>query len=337
MLKTDKQRHIVGLVMLSMTAIFWGAGFVLIDQLLSSSFYSTPALVNAIRFGVASICLLALFNKKIHLNKQILFYGGIGGILLFVGFLLQIIGQKYTTPSHSGFFTTTYFAYVPFITWIFYKKRPSWLTFGAVALAIVGLVVLNFSGNESSDKTWLGDIFTCIGAFMFAVQIFWADFCLKKDKMDYVQLTFWQVAIAALLFCLYTLAFESGKYSTMQIDVKYCWWRLLIVTFGGTAFAYYAQTYAQKHVAPSTTSLILACESPIGAFLSMTLMIEEFSWATVIGGLMVFVAVILSEVVSSLHSKKHCRSKTQLSNINTDGTPIDKANSAVDENNDIEQ
>lgn len=318
---TGKQKHNLGVVMLAMTAMFWGAGFVVIEQMLDVSFYNTPALINAIRFSVATLCLLAIFNKKIRFNKHVLLYGGIGGLMLFAGFLLQIIGQKYTTPSHSGFFTATYVAFVPFIAWIVYKRRPSWVTFCGIALAIVGFVVLNFSNSEATDNTWIGDILTLSGAVMFALQIVWADYALKKSKIDYVQMTFWQVAFSALLFVLYTLTVESVHYSTMTIDIKFCWWRLAIVTLGGTAFAYYAQTFAQKHVSASTTSLILSCESPIGAFLSMILLIEDFSWRTVIGGLMIFTAVVLVEVVSSLICKKRCCCKENSLQVDTCDTP----------------
>lgn len=324
MLKTSKQQHIVGLVMLSLTAILWGAGFVVTEQLLDVSFYNTPALVNAIRFGVATFCLLALFNKKIRFNKNILLYSSVGGAMLFVGFLVQIIGQKYTTPSHSGFFTATYVAFVPFITWMVYKKRPSWVTFCGVGLAIAGLIVLNYSNGDTTSNSWLGDILTLIGAVMFACQIFWADYALKNNKINYVQLTFWQVAIAALLFVIYTLTVESVHYSTLSVNWNFSWWRLAIVTFGGTAFAYYAQTFAQNHVSPSETSLILSCESPIGAFLSMILLIEEFAWKTVIGGLLVFGAVVLVEVVSVFHAKKYDnKNKTQQTEVSDTIVDVD--------------
>ena len=301
----NSKQHSIGLILLSMTAIFWGAGFVINNQLLDATFFNTPSLLNAMRFVIASLCLLAVFNRKIRFSKQILFYGGLGGAMLFAGFLSQTIGQKYTTPSHSGFFTAAYVMFVPFIGWIAYKKRPRWISFVGVAVAIVGLLVLNFSSNDvGTEKMWLGDILTILCAVMFALQIFWTDYTLKKNKVDFVQLTFWQVAVAAVLFVLYSAIFESKHYSSMSFDMSYCWWRLLIVIFGGTAFAYYAQTFAQNHLAPTETSLIMACESPIGAFLSMILIIEPFSWQTVVGGVLVIAAVILVEVVPTITCRK---------------------------------
>ena len=306
MIKTNTKQHTLGLILLSMTAIVWGAGFVLNDQLLDATFYKTPALLNALRFGISTLCLLAVFNKKIRFNKQILLYSGLGGVLLFVGFLLQTIGQKYTAPSHSGFFTASYVMFVPFIGWIAYKKCPRWFSFVGVALAVIGLVVLNFKNDDMGAKNiLLGDVLTLLCAVMFAVQIFWTEYSLRSNKVDFVQLTFWQIAIAAVLFILYSAIFESKYYTSMTFDVSYCWWRLLIVIFGGTAFAYYSQTFAQMHLNATESSLIMACESPIGAFLSMVLLIEPFSWQTTVGGLLVIAAVILVEVAPTIVHKKH--------------------------------
>ena len=306
MVKTDKKSHAIGLVMLLMTALFWGAGFVLNDQLLDAAFYDTPSLLITLRFGIAALCLLALFNKRIRFNKRILLYGGVGGVLLFAGFLTQTIGQKYTVPSHSGFFTASYVMFVPFITWIAYKKRPGWFSFVGAAVAVVGLVVLNFKSDDlGANNVLIGDVLTVSCAIMFALQIFWTDYTFKKNQVDRIQLTFWQVAFAAVLLMLYSLIFESKNYASIDIAaVGDNWWRLLIVIFGGTAFAYYAQTYAQKWVSPTETSLILGCESAIGAILSMALLIEPFSWQTVVGGLLVLAAVVLVEVAPNVHSRR---------------------------------
>ena len=302
MVKTGKKQHVIGLILLSMTALFWGAGFVLNDKLLDAAFFDTPALLLTMRFGIAALCLLVVFNKRIRFNKQILLYGGLGGLMLFGGFLMQTIGQKYTVPSHSGFFTASYVMFVPFITWIAYKKRPSWFSFVGVAIAVIGLVILNFNLKEvGAENTLIGDGITIACAVMFALQILWTDYSLKKNKIDYVQLTFWQVAIAALLFILYSAIFESKHYTAINLSaLNDCWWQLLIVIFGGTAFAYYAQTYAQKNVSPTETSLILGCESAIGAILSMILGVEAFSWQTIVGGALVLTAVALVEVVPSI-------------------------------------
>lgn len=302
--KSTKKLHTVGLIMLAMTAIFWGAGFVLNAQLQATSFVGAPAALNAARFIGSAIILLFIFIKKLRLNKRVLLFGVIGGICLFAGFQLQLVGLSYTTPAHCGFFTASYIVFVPFIAWITYRKRPEWIVFVGIGVAIVGFIILNINGQQDTAKnTLLGDALTLGSAIMFALQIVWSDYALKKD-VDYSNLTFWQITFAGVLFVVYSLIFESKNYSIANFDFGYSWWRLLIVIFGGTAFAYYAQTYAQRLCTPTETSLILACESPIGAIISVIIGADTFSWTIVVGGLFVLAAIVLVEIVPMYLQKR---------------------------------
>ena len=290
--------------MLALTTMIWGSGFVINAELRASSFANTPALLNAVRFGIAALCLLAVFNRKIRFNKRTLFHGAVGGALLFGAFMLQTVALSYTTPAHNGFFTAAYVVFVPFITWIVYKKRPSWILFIGAGVAICGLLVLNLKSETLPQGSWKGDLLTLGCAICFALQIIWTDILLTKNKTDSVQLSFWQVAFAAILFIAYTLIFEHKYVFNINFDFGYCWWRLAIVTVGGTAFAYFAQTYAQNHVSPTETSIIMACESPIGASLSLLVGLDVLTWTIPVGGCMVIAAVILVEIVPSIVDKR---------------------------------
>lgn len=280
-------------------------------QLRAASFAETPAMLNAVRFVGSALVLLVIFAKKLKFNKKTLLFGSLGGVMLFAGFQLQLVGLGYTTPAHCGFFTAAYIVFVPFMSWIAYKKRPEWVVFVGVVLAIVGLIILNLNGGEQKgSNVWLGDLLTLGGALMFALQIVWGDYALKKD-VDYANLTFWQVTFAGILFVLYSLIFESKSYDIADFDVSYCWWRLLIVVLGGTAFAYFSQTYAQRHLSPTETSLLLACESPIGMVISIIIGMDSVTWTIFVGGALVIAAVILVEVVPLLIAKRKRTAITQ--------------------------
>lgn len=306
MLETDKKHHLIGLVMLSATAIFWGAGFVLNANLLNAAFNETPNLINTVRFGVATIILAIVFARKLKFNGKTLLYAGLGGFMLFAGFTLQLLGLKRTTPSHNGFFTAAYVVFVPFISWILRKKRPSWVTFVGVVVTTIGLAILNFTTDAESNvsDTLIGDLLTLAGAVLFASQIALTDYVYAKKDIDYANMTFWQVLTATILFVLYSVIFESHAYSAVTFDPEYCIWRLAVTAIGGTAFAYWSQGYAQKHLSPTETSLILACESPIGTVISVIAGVETFVWNTAVGGALVIAAVIIMEIVPRLLEKR---------------------------------
>ena len=312
MVNVNVKKRILSLVMLGVVALVWGIGFVLADELLADGFAPVPGLQNAIRFGVGTLMLVIVLWKHIKLTKQTVLYGAIGGALLFGGFLLQLAGQTYITPAHCGFFTALYFVMTPFFAWIVYKKAPHYTVFIAVALAVVGLVILNIGKMPTAEET-LGSMLTIAGATMFALQIVFSDYLLKNDKIECNNLVVLQLIVASVLFIIYTLIFESSKYPTLTIQLDKVWWKLAIVALLGTGFAYYAQTYAQKYVAPTQTSLILACETPIGAIASMIVGIDLFGWNIVVGGILVVGSVFLVEFAPALTEKlrKRRRDKTK--------------------------
>ena len=294
MTKSNNQKRILSLLMLSATAVVWGVGFVFTDQLLLLGFAKTPGLQNAFRFVIGTVFLVILLWKDIKLSKKNILYGLFGGAMLFAGFMLQLVGQTYITPAHCGFFTALYFVMTPFITWIFYKKKPNFAVIIAVVCAVLGLAILNIGHMPTKEET-LGMILTIIGALMFAIQIVFCDYLLANDKIKSNNLVVLQLVVASLLFVLYTLIFESKNYATLSIQWDLAWWRLAIVALIGTGFAYFAQMYAQNHVSPAQTSLILACETPIGAIVSIMVGIDQFSWNIVIGGLLIIGSIFIIE------------------------------------------
>ncbi len=300
---TQKQQHILALTMLSLTAIIWGWGFVLNSELLNASFEQTPILLNAVRFGGASVVLLVVFATKLRFNKQSVLCSLIGGTFLFFAFWLQTIGLKYTTPAHNGFFTASYIIFVPFFSWAVSKKRPRISTFVGIGIAVVGLAVLNLKG-QSQQNTLFGDLITLVSALIFALQIVWTGHVVDKQKADHYTFTTLQLAVASVWFVVASLIFESSKYNSIEFNFSYSGWRMLVVALLGTAFAYFSQTFAQINLTSSETSLILGCESPIGAIISILIGLDTFTWGIVIGGMLVFVGVIVVEVLPNVVKKK---------------------------------
>lgn len=309
MVNTQTKKHNIALMMLSMTAIVWGFGFLLSDLLLQNGFAEIPFTLNALRFGSAAIVLAAVFCRRIKVNKQLLLYGCVGGALLFGGFGLQLVGLKYTTPAACGFFTASYALFVPFIVWIFRKKRPSLLVAIGIVSALVGLLIMNVpqQTEKASNNELLGNMLTLGGSLFFAVQIVLADYALKDKKIDPIGLTVTQVAACGILFVVSALIIECKSYPTLSINWNNCWWAITIVSLLGTAFAYFSQTFAQNHLKPAETSIIIACESPIGAVLSVVLGFESFSWQLCVGGFFVLLAVVFVEILPHIVNKKESK------------------------------
>lgn len=322
MVLSERKQHNIALAMLCATAVVWGAGFLLNKLLLLNGFLELPFSMNAVRFSLASLVLGIVFCRKIRFSKQLLVFGSIGGLLLFGGFGLQIVGLKYTTPSSSGFFTVSYTLFVPFIAWIVNKRRPTLITvLGAVA-ALIGLTVLNIPTCEvpRGDNELLGNMLTLGGSLFFAFQMILTDKALNDKKLDAIGMTVVQLAFCALIFVLVAAIFESGKYATTEMNLVPCLWQMAIVSLLGTAFAYFAQTFAQAHLSATETSIVVACESPIGAILSVALGMEALSWNLIVGGIFVLGAVVLMEILPTIVKKAKRQASAETNGTENDET-----------------
>lgn len=298
MLKTSKLKNIknnlltketVNVLLLLIVAIIWGAGFTFNKLALNSG--ASPSFIGVLRFGGASVIFPIIMHKRILWSdlKQWK-YGVLCGIPMFAGFLLQNIGQKYTTPSNSALFTATCVVIVPFLSWIFLKSRPTKKIILCALLCIIGVVIISGSGNTFSLN--FGDIITLAGAVAFAFHFITITYSLKK--VNNFTLTWMEFVACAILFTIYFLLFEFD--ANTVIDVSMLWVPILCLTLFSSVCGYTIQLYSQQFVSASKTSIILCTESAFGPVISIIFGLELFSLNTLIGGFFVLLSAILLEV-----------------------------------------
>lgn len=305
----EKKKHILSFAMLCLTALVWGVGFVLSKRLLANGFEAIPFSQNAIRFGLAAVVLMAIFGRKIKWNKNLVLWGGLDGLFLFLAFGLQIFGLKYTTTSSCGFFTAAYTLFVPLASLLILKRKPSLSSLLGVALALAGLAVLSTPTAEQFDgRQFLGNMLTLGGSLFFALQIVLTEKAMRDDKIEAMDFNVVQISFGAMFFVIAAAIFESGNYASVQLNIVPCVWQMAIVSLLGTAFAYFAQTYGQKNLSATESSVVLACESPIGAIASVIVGDEAATLQMILGGLLILSALAVIEILPTIR-KKHNESK----------------------------
>ena len=124
------------LALLAMTAC-WGSTFFLIKDLLDR----LPVLdFLAVRFAVASVALWLLSPRSLsRLSRESVRHAIVLGLLYGVAQILQTAGLAHTPASVSGFITGMYVVCTPVFAAMLLRSRITATTWGAVALAMVGL------------------------------------------------------------------------------------------------------------------------------------------------------------------------------------------------------
>ena len=276
----------IGKIGLVIVAIIWGTGFVVTALALENY---TPYQILAIRFTVAFVVLLLVNLKKLHLlSLKTLGRGSLLGTVLFLAYAFQTIGLQYTTASKNAFLTAVNVIIVPFLSYLILKNKLPLKNFVGSFVTLIGIGLLSLTGTMGGFN--LGDGLTLICAVFFALQIFVTDLFVAEEETWALMLL--QMGAAALLSWL-TL-FISGETSINYQPVN-----LLPVFYLGlasTLLAYFLQTVSQKYTTSSEAAIILSTEAFFGMLGSVILLGEKVSMNMLMGGLFIFIGVLIVEL-----------------------------------------
>ena len=186
-----KKEIFIADIALVFVALFWGIGFVAMKEAIKSIplFY-----LLGIRFFLSSLITALIFGTKIkHITYQDIKSGFIIGIFLFLGFVTQTLGLKYTTAGKLAFLTCTYVVIVPFQSWFVQKIFPGIKSFIASGICLSGMACLTLQKDLSIGT---GDILGFVCAFFFAGHIVSVEYYSKKK--DPIVMTVIQMFFVAL-------------------------------------------------------------------------------------------------------------------------------------------
>jgi len=276
-------------LMLALVAVIWGTGFIAVEYAINAGM--SAALILAIRFTVAAVVLFVVIAKDIkHITKLEWIKGSVAGVLLFLGFYLQTIGQTLTTVSNSAFITTTNVIMVPFVVWIIARKKPSLKIVLLAILTFIGVTVLTWSPGGVSFN--VGDIYILFCAVAFACHIAYLELAVKGHSP--LRITFIQISVAAILSLLGLIG--SSPESFAQVDYSQGLPAVIFLGFFSTCLCFFMQTSAQKRTSAAKAGIIMSTEGFFGTLFAILLGIEPLTTRIVIGGIIIITAVILTEV-----------------------------------------
>lgn len=293
------KKETMGKLMLLGSAIIWGSSFVIMKNAVD---FLTPHVLLSIRFILGTIFMSIMFFHKVkHIKIQDLKGGFFAGLALFFAFTIQTYGLQLTTPGKNAFLTAVYCTIVPFLSWVLLKKRPDNYQWLAAVLCFVGVGLVSL---DSSLNMNLGDVYTLIGGFLYALHILICEKAMKKTSPIIV--TTLQFAFAAVFSTVSACLFEDISVVTkIHGDVII---QILYLAFFATTVCYLFQNSGQKRVNENTAALLLSLESVFGAFFSILLKEETLNVQIVLGFIVIFIAVITSETKLSFlkRGKKEC-------------------------------
>lgn len=311
-----KNRNLTGALMLLVASLIWGSAFV--AQRLGSGLI-TPLTFVAARSLVGGIFLIPFTyilgkgerGAKQKTNKgknsgQLILGGIVCGGFMALGSVLQQFGVTYTTAGKAGFITALYIIIVPVMS-LFFKKRASWLVWVGIAVATVGMYLLCVKESLTIEK---GDFFVLLCAFAFSAHILSIGYF--APRVNSVKLACVQLFAAFVVCSIPAMIFEKPSFT----GILSCWAPILYAGVLSSGVAYTLQVVAQKRTEPAIASLIMCLESVFAALFGWILLKEGFSAKEMIGCMLVFTAVVLTQLPAEWFVLK--RNTKEMNDVNAD-------------------
>ncbi|MCX7796582.1 MAG: DMT family transporter [bacterium] len=276
-------KNILFLGLLFVTLV-WGSTFALVKSALDCM---GPFYFLAVRFSLASIIMLFIFRKSFLTHKIKPGYILVG-IFLFLGYVFQTIGLKYTTASNAAFITGLSVVIVPFLEIIFMKRRlPLTSILGAIS-STVGLWFL--TGLHSFNMNY-GDLLVLICALCFASQIITVGICAPNSDTGVISTT--QVIMVAILSWFSIPVFRETINTNISTTAI---WAVVITAIFATALAFYIQALAQKVINPTTIALIFATEPVFGGLFGYFILKEVLTPSALFGAGLILLGMFVTQI-----------------------------------------
>ena len=279
---TRRTTWLASLALLAMAAC-WGSTFFLIKDLLDRM----PALdFLAVRFAIASAVLVLVAPKAVaRLSPEVRKHAALLGLLYGLAQILQTTGLAHTAASVSGFVTGLYVVFTPLLAAAILHTRIPPITWAAVVLATIGLGVLALDGFSIG----YGEFITLVSAILYALHI--VGLGAWSTVQDALGMTILQVIVIAVVCTASTVhdGIVLPDNTSDWVSVIY-----MAVVAGGLALL--AQTWAQAHLPPTRSALIMSMEPVFASFFAVWLGGEQLTARLLVGGSMVLAAMVIVEL-----------------------------------------
>ena len=249
------------------------------------------ALIAAYRLGFSSLILLPFFTWKgrgcgVGLRRVGLCF--VAGVFLALHFLFWIESLKLTTVASSVMLVTTSPVFAAVFAWAVLRERIGRKTLIAIALCIVGSLIIGKGGVDLGSENLRGNIFAVLGAAGFGAQFVIAR--SLRETMGFLAYVFITYTAAAII--LVGFAMFRGHTFTGFEPANYLW--LLLLALGPQVFGHSTLNWALKYL-PAPKVAVSVLGEPIGAaILAWVFFSEVPGYGLFVGGALILYGVYLA-------------------------------------------
>lgn len=280
---TKRSARMATLLLLAVT-VFWGATFVLNQNVLARV---TAADLQTWRFGAATVMMVALRpHWLLAAPREHIRHGFWLGLVLGAGYLVQLLGLTRTTATASGFITGMFVVFVPLLAAAIFRQRVPAAAWAGVAMSFAGLALIALNGLAIG----FGEVLTLLCAILFALHIIGLD---KWADPDYVySITTTQIATVFIA----SLVVSLGQGGPVVPRDATTWFTILLLAAVGTCIGFFAQTWVQSQLSSTRAAVIMTMEPVFAGLAGITVGSDALTPRIVVGSLLILGATYVVEL-----------------------------------------
>jgi len=256
-----------------------------------------PFLLLGFRFTIAFILVAIFFHKKIkETNWTVLWHSAVLSIFFIGSMVFELNGLKTTPSSTVAFLENGIIVVVPIITAIIGRRLPSKATIVSAIIAVCGTVLMTVEGAHINFT--IGEFLVICGTFCYAAALITTDIISKND--DPALISIYQLLFIGVFSFVGSFLFEEPAMPTSGTEWGAILW--LAIVCSGVGFT--LQPFGQKYTSADRAGLFTAFNPLTAALLGVIFLDEQLSTTTIIGALLVLLAVVLPSLVNIIKAKK---------------------------------
>lgn len=276
--------------------MIWGTTFVAVKEVSSEI---NPFLLSTLRncIAVAVLLPIILLSKyRTHLlNKEAMKNGAILGLILASIYVIQTIGLKFTSSTHSAFITCSAVLMVPLM--LVFSGRQKLTKKQIISIAVVAIGLYLLTSTNIHDPFNVGDLITFLGAIICAIQIIAAGYFVRKT--EFIGLIFYQFLFSGIISGIGLFFYKIVSKEEIQFEAS-SYFGVVYLGVLGTLFCFFVTVWAQKYISTIYTAMIFALEPVFASTSSYAYYGKIFTTLEVIGA----VGIIAGLIIYNIQTKK---------------------------------
>ena len=281
--------HILGVF----TAIIWGTTFISTKVLLNDL---EPIEVLIYRFLAGYLVLVLVCPKPLAFTgfKEEFWYlaAGLSGVTIY--FLCENIALTYTLAGNVGVIVSTAPMFTAVLAFLFLKQeRPKKYFFLGFLVAMVGILLINYSGRVSLKLNPKGDILALGAAFIWAVySVIIKKHLNMEEKMVAATRRIIFYGLACMIPCGVLMGFSWNPSKLMRADLI---GNLLYLSIGATSICYIIWNWTVRELGAVKASVYIYIVPVITIAASAVFLGEKPGVMTITGAFLTIIGLLISE------------------------------------------